>query len=73
MKLTEQEQQAAFNHYIGAKPKFHKGKYGTKYDYYTCGNCGATLEIIADYCFKCGYRTLWDSPRCLTDKGAIDG
>ena len=49
------------------KPRFNKGKYGKKYDNYTCGNCGHTiLEIGYDYCPNCGYGIAWDSPRCLT-------
>lgn len=53
---------------IGAKPKFHKGRYGNRYDYYTCGNCGATTKdsVVDNYCHNCGYRILWDNPRCLT-------
>lgn len=53
---------------IGSKPKFHKGRHGKKYDYYTCGNCGAEVKhgVVENYCFNCGYRILWDNPRCLT-------
>lgn len=54
------------NAWEGAKPKFHKGLYGTKYDSYTCGNCGSGIDVIYDYCPKCGYKLLWDNPRCLT-------
>lgn len=52
----------------GSKPKFHKGKYGQKYDYYTCGNCGKTLVhgVSANWCYNCGYKIIWDNPRCLT-------
>lgn len=55
----------------GVKPKFHKGHYGKKYDYWTCGHCGATtLDGVGDtYCRNCGYRILWDNPRCLTGIG----
>lgn len=48
------------------KPKFHKGQYGKKYDSYTCGNCGHTVEVINNYCSNCGYGVKWDNPRCLT-------
>ena len=38
-------------------PRFHKGRYGKKYDTYTCGICGASLpEIGWNYCPKCGRR-----------------
>lgn len=52
----------------GTRPKFHKGRCGRKYDYWTCGNCGATVkrEILEKYCCNCGYAILWDSTRCLT-------
>ena len=52
----------------GVKPKFHKGQYGHKFDYWTCGNCGATTRdsVLDNYCWKCGYAILWDSCRCLT-------
>lgn len=61
---------------IGVRPKFHKGQYGKKYDSWSCGNCGRTLsrDVLANYCDGCGYRVLWDSPRCVTGKeGAEDG
>lgn len=52
----------------GVKPKYHKGQCGHRYDYWTCGNCGAiTHDGVGDnYCRNCGYRILWDSTRCLT-------
>ncbi len=57
-------------HMIGAwegkKPRFHKGVYGKKYDSYSCGECGHGIVVQNDYCPNCGYRILWDSPRCLT-------
>lgn len=65
--LSDAQKEAAIRHMEGAKPKFHKGKYGKQYDSHTCGNCGFGLEVIYDYCPKCGCRLLWDSPRCLTD------
>lgn len=34
---------------------FHKGKYGKKYDYMTCGNCGAGINVTYDYCPKCAF------------------
>lgn len=51
----------------GCKPKYHKGlKVGN--DYYTCGNCGATVKygVNSNYCDNCGFKILWDNPRCLT-------
>ena len=42
---------------IPVKPKFHKGKYGARYDHFTCGNCGCTIaEAWHEFCPKCGYR-----------------
>ena len=53
---------------IGSKPIFHKGRYGKQYDYWTCGNCGSTVkhDVVENYCCNCGYKILWDNPRCLT-------
>jgi len=58
----------------GYKPKYHNGHYGKKYDYWTCGQCGFTVKrgVIENYCCNCGYRILWDNPRCLTGQGAAD-
>ena len=36
------------------KPRFHKGKYGTKYDSYTCGKCGDVIGVTWKYCAACG-------------------
>lgn len=67
-KLSTARAEKSFKAEIGAKPKFHKGKYGKKYDTYTCGNCGSTLKggVSENYCCNCGYKIIWDSPRCLT-------
>ena len=52
----------------GVKPKFRKGLYGRKYDAWKCGNCGTEgIDVQDNYCWNCGYRILWDNPRCLTD------
>ena len=51
---------------VPKKPKFHKGQYGKKYDYYTCANCGAGVRITYNYCPNCGREIGWDSCRCLT-------
>ena len=40
---------------IPVAPKFHKGKYGKKYDYLTCGQCGFGITVTDKYCPKCGY------------------
>ena len=46
----------------GSKAKYHKGKYGSRYDSYTCGNCGHTIsEAYWKYCPNCGYRILKDT------------
>ena len=67
--LSEAQRILALKAYEGSKPKFQRGKYGKRYDSYTCGHCGCTLKDIVDnFCFKCGFRILWDNPRCLTDK-----
>lgn len=60
----------AFNAEYGAVPRFHKGKYGKKYDSYTCGHCGSGIGIEANYCSKCGTQANWSNPRCLTGTGA---
>lgn len=54
----------------GVKPKYHKGD--CIKDWYTCGNCGRTVEINFDYCPKCGYKIGWDSTRCLTGLPLVD-
>lgn len=53
---------------VGKKPKYHKGIHGHKFDSWTCGHCGATTKdgVGDTYCRNCGFRILWDSPRCLT-------
>lgn len=40
----------------GKPPRFHKGKYGKKYDRWTCGNCGAGIlhPEIQKFCMNCG-------------------
>lgn len=50
------------------KLKYHKGKYGSKYDSWTCGNCGCgiTYSVGQNFCWDCGHRLAWDHPRCLT-------
>ena len=58
-------------HIDQAKPvklKYHKGKYGSKYDSWTCQNCGCTIThgVIQNFCWNCGHRLAWDNPRCLT-------
>ena len=41
---------------IPVRPKFHKGKYGAKYDSYTCGKCGFGInEVVYKFCPNCGY------------------
>lgn len=62
--LTEAQRVYAIRQMEGTKLKRHKGKYID--DYFTCGNCGTTADVIYDYCFRCGFRLLWDNPRCLT-------
>lgn len=67
--VSDPQKEHAINAYTGARPKFHKGKYGKQYNSYTCGHCGHQLKDINDnFCWNCGYRILWDSIRCLTDK-----
>lgn len=55
---------------IGERPKYHKGM--SIKDYYTCGNCGRNIEIIFDYCPKCGYAIKWNTTRCLTGLPLVD-
>lgn len=64
-ELSEAQQLAAIKHMKESKPKLVKGM--TKlYDYHKCGACGATLQIVDHYCFKCGTRILWSNPKYLT-------
>lgn len=41
---------------IPVKPKFLPGKYGHKYDSYSCGNCGAGItQAHWEFCPNCGF------------------
>ena len=64
--MTEAQIESAMRHMEGCKPKYHKGVYGKKFDHHTCGACGFGINVIYDYCPKCGTRILWDNPKCLT-------
>lgn len=66
--LSRPRAEKAYRAETGKRPKFHKGKNGPTHDYWTCGNCGATLVYVVNesYCHNCGYKQLWDNPRCLT-------
>ncbi len=44
-----------FSKDIPVKPIFHKGKYGAKYDSFTCGNCGSTISAHYKFCPSCGF------------------
>ena len=68
VKLSKPRAEKSFRAETGKRPKFHKGKYGSTHDYWTCGNCGAELvySVRENYCHNCGYKQLWDSTRCLT-------
>ena len=65
--LSEAQKDKALRAMEGARPKFRPGKYGKQYDTHTCGNCGRTVRVEDNYCGGCGFRILWDNPRCLTD------
>lgn len=42
---------------LGTPPTYHKGKYGSKYDSWTCGNCGHGLaEPYWKFCPNRGYK-----------------
>lgn len=47
------------------KPRYHKRKKVTQ-DYWTCANCGRTVDVNDNYCSCCGTEIKWDSIRCLT-------
>ena len=66
--LSKPRAEKAYRAETGKKPKYHKGKHGPTHDYWTCGNCGTILthSVCENYCHNCGYKQLWDSPRCLT-------
>ena len=44
---------------IPVKPRFNKGKYGHKYDSYSCGKCGAVVTVSSKYCSQCGRPIKW--------------
>ena len=48
-----------FDKDTGTKPRFHKGIHGRKYDYHTCGHCGATVVVPNRYCAGCGFFIDW--------------
>ena len=50
------------------KPKYHKGRHGSRYDWWTCSNCGCELthDVGQNYCWNCGHMIMWGNPRCLT-------
>lgn len=51
---------------MGATAKKHKGKYMA--DFYTCGNCGASVnEPHWKYCPNCGYRIIKSDAPQQTD------
>lgn len=54
-----------FDKLDGAKPRYNNGKHIKSW--YTCRNCGHTVEIGHNYCPNCGYTLLWDGVRCMTD------
>ena len=68
MELSVPRAERAFRAEFGMKPKYHKGKYGKKYDTWTCRQCGSELVhgVCENYCHNCGYRVIWDNIRCLT-------
>ena len=70
-ELSEAQKDHAYKAMQGARPKKHSGVKHYR-DYYTCGSCGAGVDVYFDYCFKCGYRILWSSPRCLSGEEDMD-
>lgn len=51
----------------GVKPKYYKASNRYYSYYWRCGNCGGRKVDVGDnFCPNCGYKILWDNPRCLT-------
>ena len=64
---------------LPVKPRFHKGRYGKKYDTYTCGNCGYGAHVGYNFCPCCGFAIDWrvherQQPEALPDlrRGGTD-
>ena len=66
--LSKQRKERAYLAEQGIRPRFHKGIRSCVHSYWTCGNCGTSLKyaVCENFCHNCGYRILWDNPRCLT-------
>lgn len=64
--LSEAEHHYALQAQVGRKPKLRRGKYGKQYDSHTCGQCGYIVSVTDNFCPKCGFRILWDDPKCIT-------
>ena len=48
---------------VPMQAKYHKGKYGKKFDSYTCGSCGHILDVGYKYCPNCGRAIDWKVDR----------
>lgn len=66
--LSEAQKELAIRQMEGCRPRFRKGVYGKQYDSHTCSHCGAVVAVHYNYCENCGFRLLWDNPRCLSGK-----
>lgn len=69
--LTQEQEEYAFKKQEGIKPVIREP--AAWRSYYECGNCGEKIEDINyNYCTLCGYKILWNVPRCLTGYPGID-
>lgn len=55
-RMSDVQLECSIRKYEGSEKRFIRGKYGRKYDYYLCSNCGAGSGKLDIYCHNCGTR-----------------